>query len=232
MAAHLLNRAGFGGTPKEIQALADLGPEKAVSSLLDYESIPDSTLNPDWARPNPAGVVQFREALRNAKTPDDRKMLQQEKQRLIQQQMMELRGWWLQRMVHGPRPLQEKRWCCSGMVILQRASRKCAEPAVLHVAPERTIPAGWPRATGNICFVRGRQGSGDAGVAGPGPQSRGKDHPLNENFAREVMELFALGEGHYTEKDITEGARALTGWSLDNEQEQFILSGRASTMMA
>ena len=44
-------------------------------------------------------------------------------------------------------------------------------------------------------------------------QSR-KEHP-NENFAREVMELFALGEGHYTEKDITEAARALTGWSLD-----------------
>jgi uncharacterized protein (DUF1800 family) len=51
-------------------------------------------------------------------------------------------------------------------------------------------------------------------------QSR-KDHP-NENFAREVMELFALGEGHYTEKDITEGARALTGWSLDQETQQFI----------
>ena len=44
-------------------------------------------------------------------------------------------------------------------------------------------------------------------------QSR-KAHP-NENFAREVMELFTLGEGHYTEHDITEAARALTGWSLD-----------------
>jgi uncharacterized protein (DUF1800 family) len=51
-------------------------------------------------------------------------------------------------------------------------------------------------------------------------QSR-KDHP-NENFAREVMELFALGEGHYTEHDITEGARALTGWSLDRMNQQYI----------
>jgi len=48
-----------------------------------------------------------------------------------------------------------------------------------------------------------------------------KEHP-NENFAREVMELFALGEGHYTEKDVTEGARALTGWSLDRLDEKFI----------
>src|SRR5208282_1230855 len=48
-----------------------------------------------------------------------------------------------------------------------------------------------------------------------------KEHP-NENFAREVMELFTLGEGHYTEKDVTEAARALTGWSLDRLNEKFI----------
>ncbi len=48
-----------------------------------------------------------------------------------------------------------------------------------------------------------------------------KQHP-NENFAREVMELFALGEGHYTEHDITEGARALTGWSLDRQAQEFV----------
>src|SRR2546423_1428926 len=50
-------------------------------------------------------------------------------------------------------------------------------------------------------------------------QSR-KEHP-NENFAREVMELFTLGEGHYSEKDITEAARALTGWTFDRQNEQF-----------
>jgi uncharacterized protein (DUF1800 family) len=51
-------------------------------------------------------------------------------------------------------------------------------------------------------------------------QSR-KEHP-NENFAREAMELFALGEGHYSEKDISEGARALTGWSYDRLGQKFI----------
>jgi uncharacterized protein (DUF1800 family) len=43
----------------------------------------------------------------------------------------------------------------------------------------------------------------------------------NENFAREVMELFTLGEGHYTEQDVKEAARAFTGWSLDRETRQF-----------
>jgi len=51
-------------------------------------------------------------------------------------------------------------------------------------------------------------------------QSR-KNHP-NENYAREVMELFSLGEGHYTEKDITEAARALTGWSLDRVNQEYV----------
>jgi hypothetical protein len=37
----------------------------------------------------------------------------------------------------------------------------------------------------------------------------------NENFAREVMELFTLGEGNYSEQDVKEAARAFTGWSID-----------------
>ena len=44
----------------------------------------------------------------------------------------------------------------------------------------------------------------------------------NENFAREVMELFTLGEGHYSERDIKEAARAFTGWSLDRERGEFV----------
>ena len=51
-------------------------------------------------------------------------------------------------------------------------------------------------------------------------QSR-KGQP-NENFAREVMELFTLGEGQYTEQDIKEAARAFTGWSLDRETGQYL----------
>jgi uncharacterized protein (DUF1800 family) len=43
----------------------------------------------------------------------------------------------------------------------------------------------------------------------------------NENFAREVMELFTLGEGHYAERDVKEAARGFTGWSLDRETGEF-----------
>src|SRR6202521_3812649 len=43
----------------------------------------------------------------------------------------------------------------------------------------------------------------------------------NENFAREVMELFTLGEGHYGERDIKEAARAFTGWSLERDTGEY-----------
>lgn len=49
-------------------------------------------------------------------------------------------------------------------------------------------------------------------------QQNRKEHP-NENFAREVMELFTLGRGNYTEKDIREAARAFTGWGFDKNQQ-------------
>jgi uncharacterized protein (DUF1800 family) len=45
----------------------------------------------------------------------------------------------------------------------------------------------------------------------------------NENFAREVMELFTLGEGRFGERDVKEAARAFTGWSLDRETGEFML---------
>ena len=51
-AAHLLNRAGFGGPPEEIARLTDLGHDAALSSLLDFEKIPDPTPNPVWAVPD------------------------------------------------------------------------------------------------------------------------------------------------------------------------------------
>src|SRR5450756_2354862 len=106
-AAHLLNRAGFGGTPAEIKSLADLGPDKAVASLLNYESIPDPTLDPDWAKPNPGEIAKFREIIRTG-TPEEKKNAQREQQQTFQRRMMELRGWWMQRMAQGSRPFQEK----------------------------------------------------------------------------------------------------------------------------
>jgi uncharacterized protein (DUF1800 family) len=214
-AAHLLNRAGFGGTPEEVNRLAGLGLDRAVSSLLDYEHIPDPTPDPVWAKPEPGRMRRIQQVNQTG-TPEEKKQLQQEMQQLQRERIMELRGWWLQRMAHGPRPLQEK------MVLFWHGH------FATSVEKVREAYFMWRQ---NELFRRLATGSWQQMLAEAGKdpamlvwldqaQSR-REHP-NENFAREVMELFALGEGHYTEHDVTEAARALTGWSLQRQEERYM----------
>ena len=214
-AAHLLNRAGFGGSPAEIQKLADLGLDQAVAHLLDYETVPDPTPNPDWARPNPEELRKYREAIRTG-TPEEKKAAQREQQQIFQRRMLELRGWWLQRMAHGPRPFQEK------MVLFWHGHfatsvEKVRNPYFMWRQNELFRQ----HATGNWQQLLMDAGQDPAMLLWLDQAQSRKDHP-NENFAREVMELFALGEGHYTEHDIGEAARALTGWSLEPAEQKFI----------
>jgi uncharacterized protein (DUF1800 family) len=213
-AAHLLNRAGFGGTPADIQKLVSLGHEGAVSWLVDFEKIPDSKPDPDWAHPDP-GRAERRRAARNA-MPEQRQQMQKTERQIENQRINELRGWWLQRMATGPRPFQEK------MTLFWHGHFATSYEKV------RDAYYMWRQnqlfrrlATGNWLELLTEAGKDPAMLVWLDQAQSRKDHP-NENFAREVMELFALGEGHYTEKDITEAARALTGWSLDRDAEKFI----------
>lgn len=219
MAAHLLNRAGFGGNPAEIQRLADLGPDGAVSYLLDYEKIPDNTANPEWATPDGEDLVKLRQAIQAA-PPDQKRQLQQQRQKMQNQRMTDLRGWWLQRMAYGPRPFQEK------MTLFWHGH------FATSVEKVRNAYFMWRQndlfrqmGTGNWLDLLMATGKDPAMLVWLDQAQSRQDHP-NENFAREVMELFALGEGHYTEKDITEAARALTGWSLALEQQAYMYRPR------
>jgi uncharacterized protein (DUF1800 family) len=215
MAAHLLNRAGFGGTPAEIARLAALGPDGAVDRLVDYEKIPDATPSPEWAKPEPDRVQHLQEVYRTG-TPEEKRQLQQETQRLQRQRIMELRGWWLQRMAAGPRPLQEK------MALFWHGHFATSFEKV------RDAYFMWRQndifrrlATGNWTLLLLEAGKDPAMLVWLDQAQSRREHP-NENFAREVMELFVLGEGHYTEHDITEAARALTGWSLDRQAQTYV----------
>ena len=213
-AAHLLNRAGFGGTPAEIESLAAMPHEQAVSSLVDYEKIHDPTPDPAWAKPDPQRQERIA-ALRIA-SEEEKKKLQQEEQKMQREHLNELRGWWLQRMAKGPRPLQEK------LTLFWHGH------FATSVEKVRDAYFMWRQnelfrrlASGNWLQLLIEAGKDPAMLIWLDQAQSRKDHP-NENFAREVMELFALGEGHYTEHDITEAARALTGWSLDRQTEKFV----------
>ena len=215
MAAHLLNRAGFGGPPSDVEKLANLNHDQAVAALLDYELIPDETPDPDWARPDPERLQKLRDINQHG-TAEEKKAAQQAENKLQNLWMVELRGWWLQRMARGPRPLQEK------MVLFWHghfatSAEKVREAYYMWRQNElfRRL------ATGNWEQLLGDAGKDPAMLIWLDQAQSNKQHP-NENFAREVMELFALGEGHYTEHDIGEGARALTGWSLDRLNQKYV----------
>lgn len=217
-AAHLLNRAGFGGPPAEIERLAGLNPEEAVSWLVDYERIPDSTPAPAWARPDPDRREKLMK-LRRA-SQQERRQIRREEQKLERQRMVELRGWWLERMVRGPRPFQEKMtlfWhghFATSVVKVRKAYYMWRQNELFR----RLATANWLELL--------LETAKDPAMLIWLDQAQNRKPHANENFAREVMELFTLGEGHYTEKDVTEGARALTGWSLDRIHERFVIRPR------
>jgi uncharacterized protein (DUF1800 family) len=213
-AAHLLNRAGFGGTPAEIEQLAALGLDGAVDRLVDYEKIADPTENPEWARPDPERAERLRAA--RMAPPDERRKMQQDEQRDQRQRMLVLKAWWLRRMAKGPRPFQERLtlfWHGHFATSMEKVRDAYLMWRQNDLFRQKAMGP-WP----DLLMAVAKDPAMLIWL--DQAQSR-KEHP-NENFAREVMELFALGEGHYTEKDITEGARALTGWSYDRPNQEFI----------
>jgi DNA-binding transcriptional MerR regulator len=101
-----------------------------------------------------------------------------------------------------------RRWRCSGTATSPPAKRRCATTARCCAA--RTVPA---RGARQLPHAAGRRGAGpgDAAFLDAGVNVKGAP---NENFAREIMELFTMGVGNYSENDIREAARAFTGWNF------------------
>jgi uncharacterized protein (DUF1800 family) len=228
-AAHLYNRAGFGGTPQEIDKLVRLGPGKAVDYFLDYEKIPDATTNPSWAKTDSSRVERFlaykkiQDDLRAADvTSEKRRELEEKRREMTRQEqreqqlrLLELRGWWLERMAKGPRPLQEKLTLFWHGHFATSAT-KVREAYYMWRQNETFRTMG----SGNWLQLLYAVAKDPAMLIWLDQAQSRKQHP-NENFAREVMELFTLGEGNYTEKDVTEAARAMTGWTLNRANQKY-----------
>ena len=216
-AAHLLNRAGFGGSPSEIAALHKLGLRGAVDLLISGDE--DADLFPP---PAASERVDMSDLYTKAKglSEEEKQMRKKELQRIFRDQTLELRAWWLNRMRWTSHPAREKallfwhgHWATS--------IEKVKEPFLMWQQNE-TLRA---LALGSFRQMA-LEISRDPAMMRYLDLHQSKRTNPNENFARELMELFTLGEGHYSEKDISESARAFTGYRVDLATRQFVFQPR------
>lgn len=198
-ARHLLARTGFGGAPTEIRRLAALSRETAVDQLLGNAS-PEAMTNPPrdvlTALPPVAGM--------RGMTAEQKKAFNRERR----EDAFKLKGWWYQELLTTPSPLTE-RMTLFWHNHFTSSFHKVKWPALLY--HQNVLLR--HHAMGSFRDLLFQVSKDPAMMLYLDTQTNHKDHP-NENFARELFELFTLGEGRYTEQDVKEAARAFTGWRV------------------
>lgn len=201
---HLLWRAAFGPMAENVADLDSMSTKKLWEILkntsADKPSLISIASNPfsDKNYQNADGTMTYPAQM----TPDQKKMLAQQGR----QDIKDMNIAWLSIMTNSKAQLREKLslfW--HGHFACRSNSGYFAQDLVNMI---RT------NALGNFGDMLRAVSKSPAMLQFLNNQQNRKGHP-NENFAREVMELFTLGRGNYTEKDIKEGARAFTGWSFD-----------------
>jgi uncharacterized protein (DUF1800 family) len=230
-AAHLLERAGFGGTPNDIARLAAMTPQQAVASLVEYERVDNSRALPfDESGVWDPGMDPFppsrADAVRQARERGEAlgiKALPEASPRRLQPvvdkffyglranaiETQRLGVWWASRMLTTTRPLEEKLtlfWhghFATGDAKVRDYRMMLRQNEMLRRNANGTLRAllvGILKDPAMLVYLDNGENV--------------KAHP-NENFGRELLELFTMGVGHYTERDVREGARAFTGWTND-----------------
>jgi uncharacterized protein (DUF1800 family) len=192
-AAHLLRRAAWGGTQAQIDEFAALTPEQAADRLLNFESIDNSALD-----------SRIEAAQYNLTTPG--RGLDGKRPPL----MRDMQRWWLTRMSYSAKPLEERMTYIWHGLLTSQASQIGVQRAKMMVAQNELFRS---HALGHFDDLLQAVSKDPAMMLYLNTVESSKDHP-NENYPREVMELFSMGEGNYTEDDVRESARAFTGWRL------------------
>jgi hypothetical protein len=230
-AAHLVERAGFGATPEDIQRFAAMSPQQAVDALVDYEATDDRELKPfDESGVWDPGMDPFppsrAEAVRIARERGEGlgvKVLPEGTQRRLQPvvdkffyglaanniETQRLGLWWANRMLATRRPLEEK------LTLFWHGHFATGENKVRDYRMMHRQNLMLRRnASGNLGDLLVAILKDPAMLVFLDNGENVKNHP-NENFGRELLELFTMGVGNYTERDVREAARAFTGWTND-----------------
>lgn len=184
---HLLRRVGFGGSPDELSSYQKLGVSVAIGQLLNYESVDDSNL------PSQPNITM---ALTMKPPPGE---------------VLELVQWWVDRMVNTPRPLEEK------MTLFWHnhfatAIYKVRSPYLMFKQNQLLRSKGMGDFEVLLMAM-----TEDPAMLIWLDGARNRKGAANENYGREVMEIFTTGRGWYTEDDVKAASRAFTGYTLNKE---------------
>jgi uncharacterized protein (DUF1800 family) len=221
-ASHLLWRAGFGGTWEEAEELSSRGLDAAVDALVDYTPSGDHFVAPEAIRTPPESPHAFEARLKAIEDEDIRQKERQEYYRVENDLIRDLQAWWLSRMLASAPlpgkipPLEEK------LTLFWHSHFASGFPDKIR----HTYPLWRQNETFRSLAIKPFPEQLKALIQDPAMlvwldnASSNRGNP-NENFARELMELFTLGVGHYSEADVKEAARALTGYSVEREDWSF-----------
>lgn len=197
--AHLYRRVGFGARPDELTTAVAAGYEATVERLLAAPGVDPG----EAATPPPRLAALYRVPKKEDK--DARLEAYQQ----IRADRTALTGWWVRRMVAVREPLLEKAvffWHGHWATSLQKVR--------FPVLMQRQLDTLRTHALGDFGAMA-RAMVRDPALTVWLDNHRNTRKAPNENLGRELMELFALGIGHYTERDVKEAARALTGFKID-----------------
>ena len=202
---HLLRRAGFGVSVNDVDIYRDMSHARAVDYLVDYEGRPDD-VDERIGRPDHALV-----ATKNLFAPDI--------------DIEDARQRWIFRMIHTRRPLQEKMalfWhnhfatAYSKLAVdsgERQAAKMLAHKAGTLRGPQGQIELFRQYALGNFRDLLVQVAQDPAMLIWLDGKSNTKARP-QENFGREIIELFTIGVDNYVESDVYAAARVFTGWNI------------------
>lgn len=194
---HLLWRAGFGVGINQITNLKDKSTQTLINELFKEENFTEISYDtPD---------APISDDMMDGRTPAEKK---KEMQRIMRGQNNELNLNFLNQMVNSKDQMREKMAFFWHGHFASRINNSKFSKQLLNTIRKNALA--------NFKDLLFEVSQSPAMLSFLNNQQNKKGHP-NENFAREVMELFTMGRGNYTEQDIREGARAFTGWGYDKE---------------
>jgi len=207
-ARHLLARSGFASpSPSEIDEIISLSYEEAVDSIIDGVLNRAVTPPPKFLN-NPSDHPKIK--YMDSKT---KKAFQMRGQR----ERKSIKLWWIQEMLLTPSPFTERMTLFWHNHFVSEISK--VQYAVWSYEQNALFRK---HAIGNFKNLLIEISMGPAMMKYLDTSKNKKNKP-NENFAREILELFTFGEGHvYTEEDIRESSRAYTGWQIDYSTAKFV----------